>query len=125
MEEIPRFSPFSFWCHNKGNETSRCGMFRRWISWYDTIASWDKPPQKWRICWEDCEQPDKCGSLKKKRKTLRVTLRNEKYDRKGNKVHVILKKKCNDKNLSFIDNENINPCMLNKSGLHLNEYVTT
>ena len=52
------------------------------------------------------------------------TVRNDKYDRKGKEVDVILKKKLNDKNLSFIDNVNINPRMLNKSGLHLNEYGT-
>ena len=32
------------------------------------------------------------------------------------------KKKYNDKNLSFIDNGNINPHMLKKSGLHHNCY---
>ena len=36
----------------------------------------------------------------------------------------ILKKKCNDKNLSFIDHGNINPRLLNKSGFHLNKYGT-
>ena len=55
----------------------------------------------------------------------RSTVRNDKYDRKGKEVDVILKKKFNDKNLSFTDNVNINPRMLNKSGLHLNEYGTT
>ena len=53
-----------------------------------------------------------------------LTVTNDKYDRKG-KVNIIQKKKCNDKNISFIHNRNINPCMLNKSGLHLNEYGTT
>ena len=53
------------------------------------------------------------------------TVRNDKYDRKGKEVDVILKKKLNDKNLSFIYNVNINPRMLNKSGFHLNEYGTT
>ena len=48
-----------------------------------------------------------------------LTVRNNKYDRKRKEVKVILKKKCNDENLSFIDNGNINPRMLNKSGLHL------
>ena len=52
-------------------------------------------------------------------------MRNDKYDKNGKEVNVILQKKCNDKNLSFIDNGNINPRMLNKSGLHLNEYGTT
>ena len=54
-----------------------------------------------------------------------LTVRNDKYDRKGKEVNVILKRKCNDKNLSFIDNGNINPHMLNKNGLYLNEYGTT
>ena len=52
-------------------------------------------------------------------------MRNDKSDKNGKEVNVILQKKCNDKNLSFIDNGNINPRMLNKSGLHLNEYGTT
>ena len=33
-----------------------------------------------------------------------LIVRNDKYDRKGKEVNVILKKKINDKNLSFIDN---------------------
>ena len=28
-DEVHRFSPFKFWCHNKGDETSRYGMFRK------------------------------------------------------------------------------------------------
>ena len=55
----------------------------------------------------------------------RLTVRNNKYARKGKEANVILKKKCNDKNLTFVDNGNINTRMLNKSGLHLNEYDTT
>ena len=54
-----------------------------------------------------------------------LTVRNNKYARKGKEANVILKKKCNDKNLTFVDNGNINTRMLNKSGLHLNEYDTT
>ena len=54
-----------------------------------------------------------------------LTARNEKYDAKGKDINKILKKNCNDKNLSFIDNGNINPRMLNKSRLYLNEYGTT
>ena len=56
-----------------------------------------------------------------------LTVRNDKYDRNGKEVNVILKKKCYNlnKNLSFNGNENINPRMLNKSGLHLNKYGTT
>ena len=54
-----------------------------------------------------------------------MTVRNNKYDRKGKEANVILKKKCNDKNLTFVDNGNINTRMLNKSGLHLNENDST
>ena len=76
-------------------------MFGRWISWYDTIASWDKRPQK-----------------------SGLTVRNDKYDRNGKEVKVILKKKCNEKNLNFVGNGNINPRILNKSNRYLNEYGT-
>ena len=48
-----------------------------------------------------------------------LIVRNDKH-RMGKEVNVVLKKKCNNKNLSLIDNRNINPCMLNKSGLYLN-----
>ena len=50
-------------------------------------------------------------SLLKIKKTLFIsglTVRNDKYDRKRKEVNVILKKKRNDKNLSFIGNGNIN-----------------
>ena len=66
-------------------------------------------------------------SAKNKKNAIYVsglTVTNDKYDRKG-KVNNIQKKKCNDKNNSFIDNGNINPLTLNKSELHLNEYGTT
>ena len=66
-------------------------------------------------------------SAKNKKNTVYVsglTVANDKYDRKG-KINIIQKKKCNDKNISSIDNGNINPRMLNKSILHLNEYGTT
>ena len=67
-------------------------------------------------------------SAKNKKNTVYIsglTVRNDKNDRKGKEVNVILKKKCNDKSLNFVDNGNINPPMLKKSGLHLNEYGTT
>ena len=62
-------------------------------------------------------------SLLKIKKTvyvLGITARNDKCDRKGKEVNVILNKTCDDKNLNFVDNRNINPRMLNKSGLLLN-----
>ena len=46
----------------------------------------------------------------KKQFVSRLTAGNNKYDRKGEEVNVILKKKCDDKNLN----------LLNLSGLHLN-----
>ena len=58
--------------------------------------------------------------LKIKKNTVYVsglTVRYDKYERKEKEVNVILKKKCNDKNLNFIDNGNLNPHMLSKSGL--------
>ena len=67
-------------------------------------------------------------SAKNKKNTAYVsglTVKNDKYERKKKEVSVTLKKKCNDKKLCFIDNGNINPRMLNKSGLHINEYGTT
>ena len=45
------------------------------------------------------------------------TVRNDKYDRNGKEVNVILKEKSNYKTLNFVDNGNINPRMLNKSRL--------
>ena len=67
-------------------------------------------------------------STKNKKNTVYVsglTVKNDKYERKKKEVSVTLKKKCNDKKLCFIDNGNINPRMLNKSGLNINEYGTT
>ena len=48
-------------------------------------------------------------SAKNKKKYVSgLTVRNDTYDWKGKEVNVILKKKCDDKSLSFIDNGNIN-----------------
>ena len=49
-------------------------------------------------------------------------MRKDKLNKKGNEVNELLKNKCGIRQLSFIDNRNINIDMLNKSGiLHLNE----
>ena len=49
-------------------------------------------------------------------------MRKDKLNKKGNEVNELLKNKCGIRQLSFIDNRNINIYMLNKSGiLHLNE----
>ena len=50
-----------------------------------------------------------CKKFKKRCLCFRLTVRNDKYDGKGKEIKAILKKKINDKNLSFTDNGNINP----------------
>ena len=52
-------------------------------------------------------------------------IRKDKLNKKGNEVNELLKNKCGSRQLSFIDNKNISLGMLNKSGIHLNEYGTT
>ena len=48
-------------------------------------------------------------------------IRNDKLDKKRKEVNDYIKKQCLTNHLFFIDDENINLGMLNKSGLHLNE----
>ena len=54
-----------------------------------------------------------------------LVIRKDKLNKKGNEVNELLKTKCEIRQLSFIDNKNISLGMLNKSGIHLNEYRTT
>ena len=54
-----------------------------------------------------------------------LVIRKDKLNKKGNEVNELLKNKCGIRQLSFIDNKNISLGMLNKSGIHLNEYGTT
>ena len=54
-----------------------------------------------------------------------LVIRKDKLDNKGNEVNELLENKCGIRQLSFIDNKNISLGMLNKSGIHLNEYGTT
>ena len=54
-----------------------------------------------------------------------LVIRKDKLNKKGNEVNKLLKDKCGIRQLSFIDNKNISLGMLNKSGIHLNEYGTT
>ena len=49
----------------------------------------------------------------------------DKLNKIGNEVNELLKNKCGIRQLFFIDNKNISLGMLNKSGIHLNEYRTT
>ena len=46
-------------------------------------------------------------------------------DKKGNEVNELLRTKCGIRQLLFIDNKNISLGMLNKSGIHFNEYSIT
>ena len=54
-----------------------------------------------------------------------LVIRKDKLNKKGNEVNELLKNKCGIGQLSFIYNKNISLGMLNKSGIHLNEYGTT
>ena len=51
-------------------------------------------------------------------------IRKDRLNKKGNEVNELLKNKCGIRQLLFIDNKNISLCMLNKSGIHLNENCT-
>ena len=53
-----------------------------------------------------------------------LIIRNDKLDKKQKEVNDFIKHQCLTNYLCFIDIENINLRMLNKSGLHLNEYGT-
>ena len=44
---------------------------------------------------------------------------------KGKSVNSLLKRRCDEEKICFVDNTNINVGMLNNSGLHLNERGTT
>ena len=55
---------------------------------------------------------------------LCAVIENIKF-KSANKNHQLLKKKCEETGLLFIDNSNITISMLNKSGIHLNDYGTT
>ena len=53
-----------------------------------------------------------------------LIIRNVKLDKKRKEVNDFIKQQCLTNHLCFIDNENINLRMLNKSGLHLSENDT-
>ena len=54
-----------------------------------------------------------------------LVIRNDRLNKKGNEINELLRNKCGNRQLSFIDNKNISLDMLNKSGIHLNENGTT
>ena len=53
-----------------------------------------------------------------------LIIRNDKLDKKQKEVNDFIKQQCLTNHLCFIDNENINLKMLNKSGLYLNKNGT-
>ena len=54
-----------------------------------------------------------------------LVIRKDKLNKKANEVNELLNTKCEIRQLSLIDNKNMSLGMLNKSGIHLNEYGTT
>ena len=67
-------------------------------------------------------------SVKKQKKTVVVsgiTFRNDKFNDKGKNIDSLLKRKCEEEKIVFVDKANITVSMLNHSGLHLNERGTT
>ena len=54
-----------------------------------------------------------------------LTVRSDRLNDKGKNVNSLLKRKCDEEKICFIDNTNINVGVLNNSGLHLNERGTT
>ena len=53
-----------------------------------------------------------------------LTVRNDRLNNKGKNVNSLLKRRCDEEKICFVDNTNINVGMLNNSGLHLNERGT-
>ena len=54
-----------------------------------------------------------------------LTVQNDRLNNKGKSVNSLLKRRCNEEKICFVNNTNINVGMLNNSGLHLNERGTT
>ena len=54
-----------------------------------------------------------------------LTVQNDRLNDKGKSVNSLLKRRCDEEKICFVDNTNINVGMLNNSGLHLNERGTT
>ena len=54
-----------------------------------------------------------------------LTVRNDRLNNKRKNVNSLAKRKCDEEKICFVDNTNINVCMLNNNGLHLNERGTT
>ena len=54
-----------------------------------------------------------------------LTARNYRLSGKRKSENSLLKRRCDEEKICFVDNTNINVGMLNNSGLHLNERGTT
>ena len=54
-----------------------------------------------------------------------LTVLNDRWNDKGKNVNSLLKRRCDEEKICFVDNTKINVCILNGSGLHLNERETT
>ena len=54
-----------------------------------------------------------------------LTVLNDRWNDKGKNVNSLLKRRCDEEKICFVDNTKINVCILNNSGLHLNERETT
>ena len=53
-----------------------------------------------------------------------LTVLNDRWNDKGKNVNSLLKRRCDEEKICFVNNTNINVGMLNNSGLHLNERGT-
>ena len=54
-----------------------------------------------------------------------LTVQNDRLNDKGKNANSLLKRRCSEEKIRFVDNTNIDVGMLNNSGLHLNERGTT
>ena len=54
-----------------------------------------------------------------------LTVLNDRWNNKEKNVDSLLKRRCDEEKICFVDNTNINVGMLNNSSLHLNERETT
>ena len=50
-----------------------------------------------------------------------LTFRNDRLNNKGKNVNSLLKRRCDEEKICFVDNTNINVGLSNNSGMHLNE----
>ena len=54
-----------------------------------------------------------------------LTVLNDRWNNKEKNVDSLLKRRCDEEKICFVDNTNINVGMLNNSSVHLNERETT